>query len=64
MADPLVLIVDDEDLVRALLTRWLTRWNYRVTEAASADAAIEAMAADPAKVVVRSRAYAPVSTPA
>lgn len=50
--DPKVLIVDDEQPIRGLLTRWLTGWGYRVSEAASALEALEALAAEPADIVI------------
>lgn len=50
--DPRVLIVDDEPQIRALLTRWLTRWGYAVTDAGSATEALDLMAAQPVDVVV------------
>jgi two-component system response regulator GlrR len=52
MSDTKVLIVDDEELVRALLSRWLAAWGYRVKEASSADQALTAMTAEPAHIVV------------
>jgi diguanylate cyclase (GGDEF)-like protein len=46
-----VLVVDDEDAVRGLLTRWLTSWGYRVQEAVSAKDALEQMTAEPAFIL-------------
>src|SRR5688500_3097470 len=47
-----VLIVDDEPPVRTLLARWLTAWGYAVREAATAQEALDIMAADPADIVL------------
>ena len=42
-----VLIVDDEPDLVALVTRWLERAGYKVANAATGPAALEALAADP-----------------
>lgn len=46
-----ILIVDDEEGVRRVLSRWLEDPDRTIAEAASADAALEEMAASPADVV-------------
>jgi len=47
-----VLVVDDEEAIRRLLTRWLSGWGYEAKEAANADAAIEIMATEPADIML------------
>src|SRR5919106_502220 len=47
-----VLVVDDEEAIRRLLTRWLSGWGYETKQAASADEAIEIMAAEPAEIIL------------
>ena len=47
-----VLVVDDEEAIRRLLTRWLSGWGYEAKEAANADAAIDLMAAEPADIML------------
>jgi CheY-like chemotaxis protein len=47
-----VLVVDDEEAIRRLLTRWLTGWGYEAKEAANADDALEIMAAEPAEIIL------------
>ena len=42
-----VLLVEDEDSVRAFATRALTDWGYDIVEAASAEEALVALEADP-----------------
>ena len=50
--DKLVHVVDDEDSIRRLLTRWLAGWGYESREAANADKAIEQMTAEPAAIIL------------
>lgn len=47
-----VLVVDDEEAIRRLLTRWLSGWGYEAKEAANADEAIEIMAKEPAEIML------------
>jgi CheY-like chemotaxis protein len=47
-----VLVVDDEEAIRRLLSRWLTAWGYEAKEAANADDALELMAAEPADIML------------
>jgi DNA-binding NtrC family response regulator len=47
-----VLVVDDEEAIRRLLTRWLSGWGYEAKEAANANAAIDLMAAEPADIML------------
>jgi len=47
-----ILVVDDEQPIRAILTRWLTRWGYEVREAGNAAEALDAMSAVPAGIIV------------
>jgi len=47
-----VLVVDDEQAIRRLLTRWLSGWGYEATEAGTADEAIEMMTAEPADIML------------
>jgi CheY-like chemotaxis protein len=47
-----VLVVDDEEAIRRLLSRWLTGWGYEAKEAANADDALELMAAEPADIML------------
>jgi len=49
---PYVLVVDDEESIRKLLTRWLAGWGYQSKEAGNADAAIEQMTAEPAAIML------------
>jgi CheY-like chemotaxis protein len=49
---PYVLVVDDEESIRTLLTRWLTGWGYDARQAASADEAIAQMTSEPAAIVL------------
>jgi DNA-binding NtrC family response regulator len=44
---PTVLIVDDDDHVRALLKRWLDSAGYPIREASTAEEAINVLDADP-----------------
>jgi len=52
MADPEILVVDDEQAIRAILSRWATRWGYRVREAGNAGDALASMTAAPADIIV------------
>ena len=47
-----VLIVDDEDEIRNVLSRWLTAAKHQVAEAPDADAALRALESAPADVVL------------
>ena len=47
-----VLVVDDEESIRKLLTRWLDGWGYQSKEAANANEAIERMNAESASIVL------------
>ena len=47
-----VLVVDDEEAIRRLLTRWLSGWGYETKQASNADDAIEIMAAEPADIML------------
>lgn len=47
-----VLVVDDEESIRRLLTRWLTGWGYVAKEASNASDAIEHMTAEPASIIL------------
>lgn len=49
---PYVLVVDDEEAIRRLLTRWLSGWGYEAKQAANADEAIEMMAAEAAAIML------------
>ena len=49
---PSVLVVDDEEPIRRLLTRWLAGWGYDAKEAANADDAIVMMASQPAEIIL------------
>jgi CheY-like chemotaxis protein len=49
---PYVLVVDDEESIRKLLTRWLSGWGYESKEAANANDAIEQMTAEPASIIL------------
>lgn len=46
-----VLVVDDEESIRRLLTRWLAGWGYVAKEAGTATEAIEQMTSDPAAII-------------
>jgi cyclic di-GMP phosphodiesterase len=47
-----VLVVDDEEAIRKLLTRWLVGWGYESKEAANASDALELMTANPASIML------------
>ena len=47
-----VLVVDDEEAIRRILTRWLSGWGYEAKEAANADEAIEIMTTEPAEIML------------
>ena len=47
-----VLVVDDEEAIRRLLTRWLSGWGYEAKEAANADEALEMLATQPADIIL------------
>jgi DNA-binding NtrC family response regulator len=49
---PSVLVVDDEEGIRRLLTRWLADWGYDAKEAANAEDAIVMMTAQPAEIIL------------
>ena len=51
-AMPYFLVVDDEESVRRLLTRWLAAWGYEAKEAASADEAIAHMSTESAAIIL------------
>jgi CheY-like chemotaxis protein len=51
-AMPSVLVVDDEEQIRRLLTRWLAGWGYDAKEAANADDAIVMMTSQPADIIL------------
>jgi DNA-binding NtrC family response regulator len=46
-----ILVVDDEASIRDILTRRFTQWGHDVVTAPGAEAAVEAMAAQPADIV-------------
>lgn len=47
-----VLVVDDEEAIRRLLSRWLSGWGYVAKEAGNADDALETMAVEPADIIL------------
>jgi len=47
-----VLVVDDEEAIRRLLTRWLEGWGYEAKQAANADEALEIMTAKAAEIML------------
>jgi DNA-binding NtrC family response regulator len=49
---PCVLVVDDEEGIRRLLTRWLADWGYDPKEASNAEDAITMMTAQPADIIL------------
>ena len=52
MPTPRVLVVDDEDLVRRLILRWLKQWGNDAVEARDAMDALSAMAEAPAEIAI------------
>lgn len=46
-----ILVVDDEAAIRDILSRRLTQWGHEVVAAHGAEAALEAMAGEPAQIV-------------
>jgi DNA-binding NtrC family response regulator len=46
------MVVDDEQPICELLTKWLTKWGYTVTSASSADLAVEMMSAAPVDILL------------
>jgi CheY-like chemotaxis protein len=49
---PYVLVVDDEEAIRKLLTRWLAGWGFESKEAANANDALEQMSIEPATIML------------
>ena len=47
-----VLVVDDEEAIRRLLTRWLEGWGYEARQAANADEALEIMTEKAAEIML------------
>jgi DNA-binding NtrC family response regulator len=47
-----IMIVDDDEGIRTLLSRWLSRWGYEPLLAASADQALEQMAVEAVPIVL------------
>jgi CheY-like chemotaxis protein len=47
-----VLVVDDEEAIRRLLTRWLEGWGYEAKQAANAEEALEIMTATAAEIML------------
>jgi DNA-binding NtrC family response regulator len=47
-----VLVVDDEEAIRRLLTRWLEGWGYEARQAANADEALEIMTEQAAGIML------------
>jgi DNA-binding NtrC family response regulator len=47
-----VLVVDDDEAIRALLRHWLDQWGYAVRSAGSADDALALMADHAAEIVL------------
>jgi CheY-like chemotaxis protein len=52
MTDRTILIVDDEQAIRALLKRWAAGWDYTTREAATAEEALAAMEAASADILL------------
>jgi DNA-binding NtrC family response regulator len=51
-AMPYVLVVDDEESIRKLLTRWLEGWGYESKQAGNAEDALALMSAEPAAIIL------------
>ena len=49
---PYVLVVDDEEVIRRLLARWLADWGYEAKQAGNAEDAIDIMTAEPADILL------------
>jgi DNA-binding NtrC family response regulator len=49
---PRLLVVDDEELVRTLVLRWVSKWGHEVVGARDADEALSAMAEAPADIAI------------
>jgi CheY-like chemotaxis protein len=49
---PYVLVVDDEESIRKLLTRWLSGWGYESKEAPNAKDALDTMTVEPAAIML------------
>jgi len=47
-----VLVVDDEEAIRKLLTRWLGGWGYESRQAANATEALTHMGVEPAAIIL------------
>jgi DNA-binding NtrC family response regulator len=47
-----VLVVDDEESIRKLLTRWLAGWGYQSKEAGNANDALTLMTESPAAIML------------
>ena len=47
-----VLVVDDEDSIRRLLTRWLSGWGYESKEAGNANEALAQMTTETAAIIL------------
>jgi CheY-like chemotaxis protein len=47
-----VLVVDDEEAIRKLLSRWLTSWGYQSREASNANEALELMEVEAADIIL------------
>jgi len=52
LPSPRVLVVDDEDLVRTLVLRWLASWGNTGVGARNAEDALSAMADAPAEIAI------------
>ena len=49
---PYVMVVDDEEAIRRLLSRWLSDWGYEAKQAANADEALRTSGERPGNVDV------------